>query len=271
MAVFLAPKRYRWFKASAMIAVGALVVYSGWSWWTPWAPGRLGGLLFGTAAAAVFYLAALYPMRRRLLAWPLTNAQQWLQFHIYGAVLGSLFVMIHVGFALPRGQLGWWLLGLTLWTAGAGLVGVYLQKHIPRVLAHALSVEAIYERIPELAGRLQHEADQLVAGAPDVFRRFYVSHVRAQLAGLSPSWSYLVGFRPELNRRVEPFREVAPFLSTAEKVRLAELQAILSEKLELDVHYSLQRVLRRWVVIHMIPAILLIGLLTVHIAVVLIF
>ena len=64
---------------------------------------------------------------------------------------------------------------------------------------------------------------------------------------------------------------MAPFLSDPERARLAGLQAILTEKLELDVHYSLQRLLRRWIAIHMVPAILLLALLTVHIVTVLMF
>jgi len=267
----LTPKHAGWFRTSALLAGASLAIFVVWSWWTPWSPGRAGGLAFGTAAAAILYLDALYPLRRRLLAWPLRNAQQWLQFHIYAGLLGTLFVLIHTGFSLPHGQFGWWLLGLTVWATAAGLFGVYLQKHVPDVLAHHLSVEAIYERIPELSARLKTEADQLITGAPEVLRRFYLTHVRAELDHLSPAWSYVVGFRPQINRRVEVFREVATFLSPDERVRLNGLQTILSEKLELDVHYSLQRLLRQWVAVHVIPAILLLGLLTVHIVSVLIF
>ena len=31
-------------------------------------------------------------------------------------LLGCLFVAIHVGFRAPHGQLGWWLLLLTVWS-----------------------------------------------------------------------------------------------------------------------------------------------------------
>ena len=42
-----------------------------------------------------------------------------------------LFVFIHVGFELPRGTMGWWLLGLSLWTTATGVAGTMLQKWIP--------------------------------------------------------------------------------------------------------------------------------------------
>jgi hypothetical protein len=49
------------------------------------------------------------------------------------------------------------------------------------------------------------------------------------------------------------------------------LQAIVSEKLELDVHRSLQRVPRTWVLFHAIPSLLLMGVLLTHIVAVLLF
>src|SRR5438093_719816 len=95
---FLEPKRQAWFVASLIAVVGGLVTFALWSWLRPWAPGAFGGLVFGNIAAGFFYLDALYPLRRRLLAWPLKTAQQWLQFHIYGGFVASVFVGIHMGF-----------------------------------------------------------------------------------------------------------------------------------------------------------------------------
>ena len=40
---------------------------------------------------------------------------------------------------------------------------------------------------------------------------------------------------------------------------------IVSEKLDLDAHMSLQRVLRAWLVLHIPAAMALLGLLAVHI------
>ena len=268
---FLAPKQPSWFRGTTVLAAIAVVLYLAWSAIEPWSPGRVGGLIFGTAAAVIFLLDALYPLRRRLMAWPLGTAQRWLQFHLYGGVLAALFVAIHVGFRGPGGAMGWWLLGLATWATLSGLAGVGLQKYVPNVLAIELRVEAIYERIPELAGRLQHEADVLIAGAPDVLQRFYATSIRADLERLTPSWAYLAGFRAELARRVAPFQGLSAFLSEADRVRLSNLQTIVTEKLELEVQYSLQRLLKQWVVFHVVPCMALLALLTVHIVAAIVF
>src|SRR5207248_5775949 len=110
-----------------------------------------------------------------------------------------------------------------------------------------------------------------LAGAPDVLQRFYVANVRTWLGTMAPSWSYLVEFRAERERRLAPLNEIAPFLSEADRLSLADLQAIVGEKLELDVHRSFQRALKAWVPLHAIPSLLLMGLLAVHIAAVLLF
>ena len=221
------------------MAIVSLAGYGAIAWRTPWQPGRFWGLAYGSAAAAIFLFEGLYPLRRRLMGRPLGTAQRWLQAHVYGGTLAALFVLIHMGFRWPGGQFGWWLLALTTITTATGLMGVLLQKWIPTVLAGNLSVEALYDRIPEIAARLQAEADQVVGGASDALARFYAGTVRPSLAGLTPSWSYLVDIRSGRERRLAEFRNVAPFLPEAERARLDDLQAIVLEKYELDAQYSL--------------------------------
>ena len=267
----LRPKRPAWFRGFAIVAAVSLAAYAVAAWRWPWAPGRWGGLAAGTLAAALFFLDAAYPFRRRWNAWPFGTVQRWLQFHVYGGGLAALYVLMHVGFRLPNGLFGWWLFLLSLWVIGSGIVGVYLQKQIPAVLANNLAVEAIYERIPELTQRLQAEADKLLTGAPDLLQRFYSTNTRASLAAVAPAWSYLVDFRAERERRLAPFKEVTTYLSDADRVKLGDLQAIVSEKFELDVQYSLQRILKAWVPLHAVPAVVLLGLLVVHVAAVLLF
>ncbi len=253
----LRPKRAGWFRGFLITAVVSMVVYLVAAWWAPWTPGRLGGLTFGTLAALLFVVDSLYPFRRRWNAWPFGTVQRWLQFHVYGGAIAGLYVLMHVGFRLPNGLFGWWLFLLSLWVILSGLAGVYLQKQIPTVLANNLAVEAIYER--------------MLAGAPDLLQRFYSTNTRPSLAAVSPAWGYLVDFRAERERRMAPFKEVATYLSEADRLKLTDLQAIVSEKFELDVQYSLQRILKVWVPLHAVPAMVLMALLVVHVAAVLLF
>ena len=265
MAGVLTPKRPLWLAWSSAIGAAIVIIFAVWSWLTPWQPGRMGGLIAGWAAAALFVNAALYPWRRRWHTWPLGTVQRWLQLHIYGSTVGALLAIVHVRFQLPAGAMGWWLLGLTIWTAGSGLVGVYLQKRLPQVMARQLRVEAIYERMPELVGQLAAEADVLMAGASEVATRTYQTEVRPMLAAPIMSWTHLLDVRGDRARVLDPLERLAAFLDDADRARLADLQTIVLDKLDLDAHMSLQRALRLWPLTHVPGAMVLLGLLVVHV------
>lgn len=262
---FLMPKKPRWMKASAALALVSLGIYGVVAWRAPWRPGYFWGLTFGTVAALIFLLESLYPLRRRLLSWPLGNAQRWLQFHIYGGSIAALLVLIHIGFRWPAGTMGWWLLGLTLWVTMSGLLGVWLQKWIPAVMTESLSVEALYERIPEMIERLSGEADELLTGCSEGLEQVYLTDIRPFLTAPAPSWSYVIDPRGGTARRLAPLDMVSPFVADEDRERLEDLRAVVLEKLELDAHFSLQRCLRYWIVLHSPPAMALLGLVTVHI------
>lgn len=262
MVSFLAPKRPHWFRGTVATAILFAIVYAGWSWWTPWRAGRLGGLTFGTIGAFLFLNDGLYPLRRRLLAWPLGTAQRWLQLHIYGGVIAMLCVFIHVGFSLPRGTMGWWLLGLSLWTTITGVFGSLLQKWIPTVVARSLRVEALAVRMPELTAQLLGEADAVMRGASDRLWASYQSDIRPSLERPEPAWAYVANVHAGRDRYAAP---LAALDRVADPDRLRNLRAILTQKAELDIHLSLQRALRAWLLLHVPPAMALLGLLAVHI------
>ena len=263
MDSIFAPKKPAWFAWSVLTMAAALVVYVAWARVTPWRAGRAGGLTFGTIAAIIFLIDGLYPLRRPLLSWPFGTAQRWLQFHIYGGMIAMLSVLIHVGFALPVGTMGWWLLGLSIWTVATGLLGVALQKWIPTVIAGTLRVEALASRVPELTARLAAQADAVMNGAPERLWAAYQAEIRPWLERSEPAWAYVANAqagRLRHDRSVDALDRVA-----ADPQRVGNLRAIVIEKAELDVHLSLQRALRAWLVLHVPPAVVLLGLLAVHV------
>jgi len=261
----LRPKKPAWFAATVAIIVSSIVAASALAIWQPWEPGRGAGVVFGAAAAVLFLLDALYPLRRKLLSFPFGTAQRWTQSHIYGGVLAFVFVLIHEGLRWPSGTMGWLLLILSFWAAVSGLAGVWLQKWVPAMMASGLSVEALLERIPELIEKLRGEAAALIQGSSEMLDRFYREDVEPALAGVEASWDYLVDVRSGQERRLEPFVRLTPFLAEAERPRLEDLKVIFKEKLELDAQYSLQRILRGWVVFHVPPSVLLFGLMLFHV------
>ena len=230
----------------------------------PFSPKRGLGLVFGIVAALVFVFEMAYPYRRSR-ARPLGTARRWIQAHIYLGLLALLAVLLHTGLHFPRGAMGWALFLLSLWTVVSGLVGVWLQKWLPSVMAESLRVEAIYERIPSIVQHLLKEADDLVVNSSDMLERFYQTEMRGRMAAVEPSWSFLLDVRSGREAALEPFRRVSAFVEPAEKEIVNDLMTIRMEKMDLDVHYSLQGILRRWLILHVPPAAVLMALLVVHI------
>ncbi len=262
----LRPKEPRWALVSLALAAALSILYRIVTWRRPLDPGRGAGLVFGVLAAVLFAVLAAYPLRRRALAKPLGTARQWIQIHIWGGALAAFLVLLHAGLRTPSGLFGWSLFLLTLWVTASGLLGVLFQKFYPYVLSRNLAVEALFERIPELVERLVGEADKLVQGASEVLEAFYQAEIRPALLTVAPSWRYLADVRASRDRRLSPFTRIAQFVPKEDHERLADLKTIFVEKLELDAHYSVQRVLKRWSLFHAPPSALLVWLSILHIA-----
>lgn len=258
------PKQPRNFNITLGVSAFFLLMYAVADYLWPWSPKRGLGLFFGILAALLFVFEMLYPARRPA-ARPFFTARNWIQAHVYLGAVAFVMVVIHAGFSWPHGGMGWWLFLLSLWVTLTGLLGVWLQKWIPSILAEGLQVEALYERIPGLVEELNTEADLLLADASDVLDRFYQQEVRKKLGKLAPSWGFLLDVRAGRERALEPFRRMAGFVAADEKGKVDDLMSIFIEKLELDAHYSLQGILRRWLWLHVPPAGLLMGLLFIHI------
>jgi len=259
----LRPKRPWNLTATIVVCLGLILVYAAGSFLRPWSPKHGLGLAFGVLATVLFVFEMLYPARRPR-ARPLFTAQNWVQAHIYLGIVALCAAVIHAG-GLPRGAMGWWLFLLAAWTTLTGLAGVWLQKWIPAALSEGLRVEALYERIPSLVEQLAVEADGLMKEASDVLDRFYRTEVRERLANVAPSWGFLLDVRAGRARALEPLQRMTQFVDPAEKERVDDLMVIYTEKMELDAHYSLQRILRRWLIVHVPAAGLLMALLAVHI------
>lgn len=260
----LRPKELRHFKLTVIVSGLAVVFYLLASQLWPWSPKRGAGLVFGFLAAVLFVFEMLYAGRRPR-ARPFGTARLWLQAHVYLGAVAFVAVLIHTGFRWPGGGMGFWLLGLSFWTTLSGLLGVWLQKWVPAALSDGLRVEALFERIPALVDKTRAEADDLARGSGQVLRTFYAKQVRASLLKVSPSWGYLFDVRRGRERALEPFRTVARFVEPSEQEKVEDLMNLFTDKLELDAHFSLQSLLRRWIALHVPPAALLLAFLLVHI------
>jgi hypothetical protein len=120
------------------------------------------GLWYGIGGALLMVFAGLLAAHRKLLRWPLIPPRSWwLKGHIWLGLLSGVLILCHSGFrwggTLER--LLWVVFVLTLLT---GILGLWLQQFLPRLLAGRVPQETVYEQIPHVARVLLLRADALI-------------------------------------------------------------------------------------------------------------
>jgi hypothetical protein len=222
---------------------------------------------FGIAAATVMLGVVLYGVRRRLPGWPLGRVATWLRWHLYGGVLFQLLVLMHSGFHVPGGALNLLLWFLTLWLTVTGLLGLWIQRWIPRAISSGLADEVHYNRIPELVQGLAQRAEAFVASCDESIQSFYRTSLAPAFAAPQPKLIYYADVTGGRLSRRRQFEYLANALGTEERKKLEQLEGMFRAKLELDAHYSLQRALRWWLVAHVPVAIVLVVLVAAHVVI----
>jgi hypothetical protein len=230
--------------------------------------GNVWGLIYGTAALVLMISVAVYGVRRRAVRMAATKKMGkttiWVQWHIYAGLLCQLMVLMHTGFQLPNGVLNWWLWLFSFWVTAGGLIGYLLQKWIPGVLSSGLSIEVIYERIPDLIRDLRNKSEDLVADCSQPVRDFYRKKIAGTLKRPITRFIYFVDITGGVQKRLKQFGYLKKALSDAEKEKLLQLEAIYKAKLEIDAHYTLQKALRHWMVLHLPASVALLVLVLIH-------
>ena len=226
------------------------------------------GLSYGIAATILMFGVALYGIRRRIIKYTkkygAAMSKTWVQFHVYGGTLFLLLTFMHSGFRIPTGALTWWLWILSIWITLSGILGVMLQKWIPKILTSGLSIEVHYDRIPELIHEIKEKAENLIQGCDELIRDFYRKNLAVSFVAPEPRLIYYIDITGGIQSQTKQFDYLRRFLPAEEKGKLNQLELIYKTKLEIDAHYTLQKALRWWLYLHLPISIVLIVLVGLH-------
>ena len=229
--------------------------------------GNIWSLAYGSAAAALMILAAIYGVRRRMMRFASRfragRAAGWLGLHIWGGSLFLLLMLMHSGFRVPSGAITGWLWALSWWTVLSGIAGRVLQRWIPRMLSSGLTTEVLYERVPELVEEIHGRAAKLAAGSHEAIATLY-RDLEPELAGPRRRWLFFVDITAGRERRGREFSHLRRLLGDEDRERLGRLEGLYRTKLEIDAHYTLQQTLRLWLYLHVPGSLLLVALLVAH-------
>ena len=254
--------------AFVLACAGCLAVYGVNVAFFEFRPGNVWGYVYGSLAGVLMIAVAALGIRRRMIRLAsrrnMRSARMWTQFHFYAGAVCLLLVLMHTGFAVPRGLLNFWLWLFSIWVTLSGFLGVALQKTIPRMLASGLTTEVIFERIPELVRQAREHAEAVLAECGVPVRTFYGRNLAPSLMAPEINWRYYFDITGGIQARVRQFSYLRQVLSADEQGRLDRIEHIYRTKLEMDAHYTLQRALRWWLVLHLPASLVLLLLLVLH-------
>jgi hypothetical protein len=231
-------------------------------------PGNIWGIFYGTLSTILMAGVAMLGARRRAMKMAakrnIGKVKCWVQFHLYAGIIALVLMFMHIGFSWPSGLLDTCLWVTSVWVTVSGLLGVLLQKIIPKMLASALTMEIVYERIPDLVNQIRDRAETIVIDCIDPIKDFYKRNISSVF--LSPKFRsiYFVDITDGIQRRMRPFDYLRRVIPLIEQKKLDQLQALYKAKLELDAHYTLQSLLRGWLCTHLPASLLLMVLIVLH-------
>lgn len=259
-----------WLLGLGFMAAAALGVFWANSLMGEVRAGNAWGIGYGTAAAVLLVVVAALGVRRRTMRLStrlgLGHARTWLDIHIFGGVLFLLLMLMHSGFRLPTGWVTWWLWSLSIWTVASGVLGVVIQKWIPRQLSSGLSVEVNYDRIPDLSREVLARAEELTRDSSEPILDLFERTVAPVLEGPRRRLIYLVDVTGGAQAQLREFRYLRQYLTPEEDKTLDRLEDLFKTKLEMDAHYTLQPILKWWLYIHVPTSMLLVGFFVLHLA-----
>jgi len=156
----------RWIAASLAILLVAVAFYVPYVRTALNGPsgGSVHGLVYGIVGFAFMIFAGLLGARRKVPTWRLGRGTTWMRAHIWLGLVSLPLILLHGGFRLG-GSLTTVLMILfgVVWVSG--IVGLFLQQTLPRLMLTRVPLETVYEQIDDIVLQLLAESDDLVTAA----------------------------------------------------------------------------------------------------------
>jgi hypothetical protein len=156
----------RWIVASIVIMAAATATYVPYVRGALNGPsgGSLHGLVYGIVGFAFMIFAGLLGARRKVPTWRIGRGTLWMRAHIWLGLLSFPLILFHGGFRLG-GSMTTVLMILFAVVWVSGIVGLFLQQTLPRLMLTRVPLETVYEQIDPVVLQLLAESDALVTAA----------------------------------------------------------------------------------------------------------
>ncbi|MGD2067368.1 MAG: hypothetical protein PVI57_01685 [Gemmatimonadota bacterium] len=255
----------------ALLCTGLAVVGLGaWAFERLWRggfeAGSWVGMALGFGAAGALLAVMAYSVRRSMPSVrALGKTRPYLRLHLWAGGLFAVLFLAHTGFRAPSGLLMDVLWIVSLWVVITGVVGMLLQRWIPRVLDDTSSLEVHLHRIPELVEGLRERAETTARGAGPAVRAFYEREMSEEMERVRTALRVRPGRTVAQTFRSSEYEIVRGTLDAEGAAALDALRELHRAKVDLDQHHTLQVLLRTWLFLHLPAGVLLLALVALHV------
>ena len=210
--------------------------------------------------------------RKKMRILPLGRVAYWYIFHICIGLFACVIFAMHVRTLWPEGFYEKCLALFFYAVSFSGIVGLVLQKIIPKRLVDTQH-EFLYERIPQEIASIRKDVENLVLLSVEKTRSETLARMYQEIL----AWYF---YRPRFvwatrlgNHRSQAwislkFRTWERYLDSQEKQYLQEIYKLAEYKQAVDVHYALQGLLRKWLYLHIPLALVCLILVMWHVVLV---
>lgn len=208
----------------------------------------------GICFLGLILILLAYNWRKKLTFIPLGKSSMWLQFHLYAAILSFFVFLVHIDYSVPNGVFELSMFFIYLIVFLSGVFGLLVSRTFPkRITAHG--DELMFERLPIYLNEIRKEAQNLVEFSVEDTKsskllELYYKELDPFFANFTNQMSHLFESRRPINRLVRLLDSHSRYLNDKEKVYLAELKTLCTDKDHVDYNYALQGLLKKWFTLH---------------------
>ena len=224
--------------------------------WTLKIDNSLGYSEFVSGGALFFIISFLFlfNIRKRLPFLPLWPAHKWFLLHTIMGFLALLLFWLHAGSLWPKGLYVQILASLFYLTTLSGIVGLIMEKIYPNLLTR-IGLECIYERIPHDISKIRKKSEKLILECTektgsDTLAKHYLETLGWFFQRPRFFINNIFGGRDSHNWINQQCVILERFLNEAEREYMKQIFTLAEIKIKIDHHYSLQTMLKNWLLIH---------------------
>ncbi|MBT6717686.1 MAG: hypothetical protein HOB18_08640 [Nitrospina sp.] len=229
----------------------------------------------GGALFFIIFFLCLFNIRKRVPFLPLWPAHKWFLLHTVAGFLALSLFWLHAGVMWPNGLYVQILAFLFYLTTLSGIVGLVMEKVYPNLLTR-IGLECIYERIPRDIAEIRNKAEALILECTektgsDTLAKHYLETLGGFFQRPRFFLNNIFGGQNAQTWVLQQCSILERFLNAAERDYLDQICALAETKRKIDFHYSLQKMLKNWLLIHVPLAAAVITMVVWHLIVIQVF